>query len=99
MTSVPLIHPFGRTVRDLRIVPLAPPRPPRSPAAPRRDEVNTVLDGIDAAVEAGFDPVKVNVVLVRGVNDDEVVDLAAFGRERGVEIRFIEFMPLDADGD
>ena len=44
----------------------------------------------------GFDPVKVNVVLMRGVNDDEIVDFATFGRERGVDVRFIEFMPLDA---
>jgi cyclic pyranopterin phosphate synthase len=64
----------------------------------RRDGLDRVLDGIDAAVEAGFDPVKVNVVLMRGINDDEVVDFAAFGRDRGVEVRFIEFMPLDADG-
>jgi GTP 3',8-cyclase len=40
----------------------------------------------------------VNCVVMRGVNDDEVVDLAAFGRDRGVGVRFIEFMPLDADG-
>ena len=64
----------------------------------RRDELDRVLDGIDAALDAGLDPVKVNVVVMRGVNDDEVVDLAAFGRERGVGVRFIEFMPLDADG-
>jgi cyclic pyranopterin phosphate synthase len=64
----------------------------------RRDDLASVLDGIDAALDAGFDPVKVNAVLIRGVNDDEVVDMAAFGRERGVELRFIEFMPLDADG-
>jgi GTP 3',8-cyclase len=63
----------------------------------RRDELPRVLAGIDAAVAAGFDPVKVNVVLVKGVNDDEIVDFAAFGRTRGVEIRFIELMPLDAD--
>jgi cyclic pyranopterin phosphate synthase len=43
-------------------------------------------------------PVKVNVVMMRGVNDDEVVDFARFGRERGVSVRFIEFMPLDASG-
>ncbi len=67
-------------------------------ALTRRDGLHQVLEGIDAAVAAGFDPVKVNVVLMRGVNDDEVVDFAAFGRERGVEVRFIEFMPLDADG-
>jgi len=65
----------------------------------RRDELPRVLDGIEAAQEAGFDPVKVNVVLERGVNDDEVVDFARWGRERGVEVRFIEFMPLDATGD
>jgi cyclic pyranopterin phosphate synthase len=65
----------------------------------RRDELDRVLAGIDAALEAGFDPVKVNCVVIRGVNDDEVVDMAAFGRERGVGIRFIEFMPLDAAGE
>ncbi|MET0908982.1 MAG: GTP 3',8-cyclase MoaA, partial [Ilumatobacteraceae bacterium] len=64
----------------------------------RRDELDHVLDGIEAAKEAGFDPVKINTVVQRGVNDDELVDLATFGRERGVEVRFIEFMPLDASG-
>ncbi len=64
----------------------------------RRDALGQVLDGIDAAVTAGFAPVKVNVVLMRGINDDEIVDFATFGRERGVQVRFIEFMPLDADG-
>jgi GTP 3',8-cyclase len=64
----------------------------------RRDELHRVLDGIDAASEAGFAPVKINTVVQRGVNDDELVDLATFGRERGVEVRFIEFMPLDASG-
>ena len=64
----------------------------------RRDELDRVLGGIDAAIVAGFSPVKINAVVQRGVNDDEIVDLAVFGRERGVEVRFIEFMPLDADG-
>ena len=64
----------------------------------RRDALTEVLEGIDAAVAAGFDPVKVNVVLMRGVNDDEIVDFAGFGRDKGVHVRFIEFMPLDADG-
>ena len=63
----------------------------------RRDDLDRVLDGIDAAVEAGFDPVKINVVLMNGINDDEIVDFARFGREKGVTVRFIEFMPLDAD--
>jgi cyclic pyranopterin phosphate synthase len=64
----------------------------------RRDELERVLDGIEAAKGAGFDPVKINAVIERGVNDDEIVALATFGRERRVEVRFIEFMPLDADG-
>jgi cyclic pyranopterin phosphate synthase len=64
-------------------------------ALTRRDELHQVLDGIDAAIEAGFEPVKVNVVCMEGVNDDEIVDFAAFGRDLGVEVRFIEFMPLD----
>ena len=57
-----------------------------------------MLDGIAAAKAAGFDPVKVNTVVQRGVNDDEIVDLAAFGRGEGIEVRFIEWMPLDATG-
>jgi cyclic pyranopterin phosphate synthase len=64
----------------------------------RRDALDRVLDGIQAAQDAGFDPVKINAVIERGVNDDEIVALAEFGRERGVEMRFIEFMPLDATG-
>jgi cyclic pyranopterin phosphate synthase len=69
----------------------------RFTALTRRDELDRVLEGIRAAVAAGFDPVKVNVVVVRGVNDDEIVDFARFGRDEGVAVRFIEFMPLDAD--
>jgi cyclic pyranopterin phosphate synthase len=64
----------------------------------RRDDLDRVLAGIDAALDAGLAPVKLNVVVIRGVNDDEVVDLAAFGRAKGVGVRFIEFMPLDAEG-
>jgi len=64
----------------------------------RRDELARVLDGVEAAKEAGFAPVKINAVIERGVNDDEILDLATFGRDHDVEIRFIEFMPLDASG-
>ncbi len=64
----------------------------------RRDELDRVLDGIEAAKEAGFAPVKINAVIERGVNDDEILDLAEFGRDHDVQVRFIEFMPLDADG-
>ena len=64
----------------------------------RRDELDRVLAGIEAATRAGLSSVKINAVVERGVNDDEILDLAAFGRRLGVEVRFIEFMPLDAEG-
>ena len=64
----------------------------------RRDALPQVLAGVDAAVAAGLDPVKINCVLVRGLNDDEILDFAAFGRKAGVEVRFIEWMPLDGGG-
>ena len=70
-------------------------QPERFAELTRRDQLDDVLAGIDAALEAGLAPVKVNVVVVRGVNDDEVVDLARYGRDRGVTVRFIEWMPLD----
>jgi cyclic pyranopterin phosphate synthase len=63
----------------------------------RRDDLPRVLDGVESALAAGFDPVKVNVVVMKGINDDEVLDFAEWGRRMGVVVRFIEFMPLDAD--
>lgn len=71
-------------------------RPERFVAITRRDELTCVLDGIDAALEAGLHPVKLNAVMMRGVNDDELLDFARFGRDKGVTVRFIEYMPLDA---
>jgi len=62
----------------------------------RRDALDAVFAGMSAAEAAGLAPVKVNVVLMRGVNDDEVLDFAAFARETGRPVRFIEYMPLDA---
>ena len=56
-----------------------------------------VIRGIDAAQNSRLAPAKINAVLVRGTNDDEVEAFAAFARERGAIMRFIEFMPLDAD--
>jgi cyclic pyranopterin phosphate synthase len=53
-----------------------------------------VLEGIAAAQAAGFDPVKLNVVVIRGYNDDEISDLMEFGRRQGAEVRFIEYMDV-----
>ena len=62
----------------------------------KRDRLGDTLAGIEAAAEAGLTPVKINSVLMRGVNDHEAVDLLAFALEHGYEQRFIEQMPLDA---
>jgi cyclic pyranopterin phosphate synthase len=61
----------------------------------QRDALASVLAGIDAAEAAGLLPISVNCVVMRGVNDGEAVDFARFSRERGFEVRFIEFMPLE----
>ena len=61
-----------------------------------RDDMKKVITGIEASIEAGLSPVKINVVVMRGINDDEIIEFAKFGRERGVIVRFIELMPLDA---
>ncbi|WP_422666919.1 GTP 3',8-cyclase MoaA [Billgrantia endophytica] len=60
----------------------------------RTGELGRVLDGLRAAREAGFDRIKLNAVILKGRNDDEVVDLVAFARAEGVDISFIEEMPL-----
>jgi cyclic pyranopterin phosphate synthase len=61
----------------------------------RRDELQSVLDGIEATMKAGFPPPKINCVVIRGLNDEEVADFADFARRTGVSMRFIEYMPLD----
>ena len=68
----------------------------RFTALTRRDRLVDVLAGIAAAKAAGLAPVKVNAVLIRGVNDDEAVDLLRWAMAEGVHLRFIEQMPLDA---
>jgi GTP 3',8-cyclase len=63
----------------------------------RTKTFTSVMAGIDTAQKSRLGPAKINAVLVRGFNDDEVESFGAFARERGVIMRFIEFMPLDAD--
>ncbi len=57
-------------------------------------DLERVLEGIDAAVAAGLGPVKLNIVVIQGVNDHEIVDLARFGRDHGCVVRFIEYMDV-----
>jgi cyclic pyranopterin phosphate synthase len=63
------------------------------------DVLERVLEGIEAAKSAALTPIKVNAVIVRGHNEEEVADFAAFAREHDVSMRFIEFMPLDSGHD
>ena len=63
----------------------------------RRDGLEKVIAGILAAKGAGFDPVKINAVSMRGITEEEVVPLARFARAHGLEMRFIEYMPIGAD--
>jgi cyclic pyranopterin phosphate synthase len=64
----------------------------------RRDEIARVLAGLEAARRAGFRDIKINAVAVKGLTEPDVVPLAHFGRGNGYQIRYIEFMPLDAQG-
>jgi GTP 3',8-cyclase len=64
----------------------------------RRAGLGQVRDGIEAALAAGFDTVKVNVVVMKGVNDDELLDFVELARERPLNVRFIEFMPFRDNG-
>jgi cyclic pyranopterin phosphate synthase len=63
----------------------------------RTDRLASVLEGIERALAEGFSPVKVNTVVMKGVNDDEIGDFVAYARTRPVNVRFIEFMPFDGN--
>lgn len=64
----------------------------------RRDDFDRVLEGIEVCRSMGFGPIKINAVAVKNLVEADIVPLARFGRERGIEIRYIEFMPLDSQG-
>ena len=63
----------------------------------RRDVLPRVLEGIDAALQAGFDPIRLNALAVRGLTENEIGPLVRFARSKSLELRFIEFMPIDGD--
>jgi len=69
-------------------------KPERFHLITRRDDFNRVMKGIDQALAVGLTPLKINVVLLKGVNDDEIPDFADLARRYDIEIRFIELMPV-----
>jgi cyclic pyranopterin phosphate synthase len=95
-----LLAPMARQLRDAGLerinISLDTMDPARFEQLTRRTGFEQVIDGILAAKEAGFDPVKINAVAIRGVTEDDVAPLARFSREHRLELRFIEYMPLDA---
>jgi cyclic pyranopterin phosphate synthase len=71
--------------------------PHRFEGMTRRDALDKVFAGLQAAQDAGLTPIKINCVVIGGENQDEVVDFAAWARQTGYVVRFIEYMPLDAE--
>jgi cyclic pyranopterin phosphate synthase len=64
----------------------------------RREGLEKVLDGIEICRRLGYHPIKINAVAIKNLTEPDIIPLARYGREKGIEIRFIEFMPLDAQG-
>jgi cyclic pyranopterin phosphate synthase len=99
-TNGMLLAPVARTLRAAGLkrinISLDTMDPDKFQQLTRRTGWEQVIEGILAAKEAGFDPVKVNAVAIRGTTEDDVVPLARFARQHGLELRFIEYMPLDA---
>lgn len=97
-TNGVLLRDLARALREAGLhritISLDTLRSDRFRALTRRDEHGRVLDGIAAAGEAGFTGIKLDVVAIRGFNDDELVDLIDFGKDIGSEVRFIEYMDV-----
>jgi cyclic pyranopterin phosphate synthase len=97
-TNGVLLAPMAQRLREVGLaqlnVSLDTLRPERFERIARRDHFARVMAGIDAALAAGFRPLKLNCVVMGGVNDDELLDFVAFVQGRPIDIRFIEFMPF-----
>jgi cyclic pyranopterin phosphate synthase len=95
-----LLAPMARRLRDAGLerinISLDTLDPGRFERLTRRTGLEQVIEGILAAQEAGFDPIKINAVAIRGTTEDDVAPLARFCRQHALELRFIEYMPLDA---
>ncbi len=101
-TNAVLLTRFAEDLRSAGVrrinVSLDSLRPDRVESiARRRNCYADIMEGLDAAERVGFDPIKINVVLMRGVNDDEIPDFAAITRERPWHVRFIELMPTSSN--
>ena len=101
-TNAVLLAPVAKRLRDAGVsrvnISLDSLRPERADAIARRPgTLARVMEGLDAAHAVGFDPIKINVVLMRGENDDEIPDFAELSRDRPLHVRFIEVMPTESN--
>lgn len=101
-TNAVLLAPVAKRLRDAGIsrvnISLDSLRADRADAIARRPgTLARIMEGLDAAHAVGFDPIKINVVLMRGENDDEVPDFAELSRDRPLHVRFIEVMPTESN--
>jgi len=85
------LHEKGLTTLTVSLDSL---RRERFQAITKRDRFPDVMKGIEAALAAGFAPLKINIVVMKDVNDDEILDFVAWGRNKLVDLRFIEYMPF-----
>jgi cyclic pyranopterin phosphate synthase len=111
LAAIPGIKDIGLTTNGLLLAPIARDLrqaglgrlnvsldtldPAKFRALTRRDGLEEVIEGLFAAQRAGFRSIKVNAIAMKGTTEDDVVPLARFARTHGVELRFIEYMPLD----
>ncbi len=101
-TNAVLLADQAAAVRDAGVshlnISLDTLRPDRFKRITGTDLHDRVLAGIDAAVRAGFEKIKINTVVMRGINDDEIAPFVAYAAERGLHVRFIEYMPFLGNG-
>lgn len=93
--KLPRLHAAGVNLLNISLDTL---RPARFTFITRRDGFEQVMQAIDLAVAYGYRPVKINCVVMKGFNDDELVDFVALTKDRPLEVRFIEYMPFDGNG-
>lgn len=97
-TNATLLKPVAKNLKKLGLkalnISLDTFRKERFAAITRRDDLASVMAGIDEALDVGFETLKLNVVVMSGVNDDEVMDFVEFVKDKPMNVRFIEYMPF-----
>ncbi|RTL39735.1 MAG: GTP 3',8-cyclase MoaA [Candidatus Melainabacteria bacterium] len=97
-TNATLLKPLARHLKSIGLtalnISLDTLREERFAEITRRDDFYSVMDGLNEALEVGFDSLKLNMVVMSGINDDEVMDFVDFARDKALNVRFIEYMPF-----